>query len=297
MHEVASLLESHLLNAREHSRMAPADQRPAMLSLQNIAFSSGCIGLDRMRGEEQAKKRNAKTTPPAANTASSNTETAPAASRVPRPRNRAAAAVSTAAAATPLLATEPDSQAPHWNTAAAAPTSPRPPPSRPNDAAQQGGRPQITHLDSRNRRPSSAPPPNPSPPADRRWYILWRQIQQAGAEDPNTPRGEIAKMIWPTDDCSRYNLPLQESGFPRPTAVQLDAAGKPRIRPDGSEARVYTGVKKACRFCSVWAAKHRINVADPTGGHNPKTCQDAARAIAQLAGGRDFLAEARGYRN
>ena len=298
--EVASLLESHLLNAREHSRMAPADQRPAMLSLQNVAFSSGCIGLDRMRAEQHAATKTKSSANKTAEPYIAAPTPATANNRVPRPRGRAAAAVSTGATLSDASNTTPP--AAMSNTIAAAPSSPR------NANVRQASNPHSDNYaaglryDPQDRRsPNARAPPTQQPnntnTPSRRWYILWRQIQKAGSEDPHTPRGEIARMIWPTDDCSRYNLPLEEAGFPRPTAVMLDPEGKPRLRPDGSEARVYTGVKNACRFCSIWAPKHRINVADPTGGHNPKTCQDAAQMLAKQPGGRDFLAEARGYKN
>ena len=135
----------------------------------------------------------------------------------------------------------------------------------------------------------------PAAPHQATTTNLWIDMMEVrrAAEGSDPARRRLAVMIWPSDDCTHYAGDIEC----KPTPV-FENDGKPAYFNDGRPMVTFNH-KKACRYCSVWAAQPGNmeewrqwpqEVRD--GQHNPKVCP---RTIAQLlkAGnpGASFLKE------
>ena len=111
------------------------------------------------------------------------------------------------------------------------------------------------------------------------------------AEGSDPARKRLATIVWPTDDGRSY----AENIECKPTPV-FENDGRPAYFPDG-RPMVSFNHKKACRYCSIYAAGHVAAFKNwpqeiQDGQHNPKVCP---RAITELlkagAAGASFLKE------
>ena len=98
-------------------------------------------------------------------------------------------------------------------------------------------------------------------------------------------------MIWPSDDCTRFAADVECKATP-----VFENDGRPAYFNDG-RPMVSFNHKNACRFCSVWAARHLDEwkqwpqeVKD--GQHNPKVCPRSIAALLKAGNpGASFLKE------
>ena len=123
---------------------------------------------------------------------------------------------------------------------------------------------------------------------------------QAAGRDPSHPDNyRIASMLFPSDDdVTRYNLQLDEMGFPKASTVMKNPSGQPRLRADGTVDIRY-GAVADCRFCAVWASRNPNKIdrsswtdAEREGRHNPRRCPQAIQKLLKEGElGRRFLEE------
>ena len=297
--EVALAFDRACTNARAYARTVSERDRPDVLKLQTIAFTAGIIGLDQNLALSYRKDGRS----PLGGDQDDPMLPLPRRSRGQRTRNTVAPVTTRSTANTQRQHPQLAPEAPSWP-----PPPPRPPPAPPLQPVPSPPLSQTQHLKPLDRtdRQSSLQPMEPrrAPAEPRRAPAaphqvtttnLWIDMMEVrrAAEESDPARRRLAAMIWPSDDCTQFASNIEC----KPTPV-FENDGKPAYFNDGRPMVTFNH-KKACRYCSVWAAQPGNleewrqwpqEVRD--GQHNPKVCP---RAIAQLlkAGnpGASFLKE------
>ena len=285
--EVALAFDRACTNARAYARTVNERDRPNVLQLQTIAFTAGVIGLDQ---NLSLGYRNEGRPVPIALEQEDQLHTQRQ-TRVRGPRVRSMVAPVTTRSAGPTQRPPPLPQQP----TPAPPLAPMQPPPPPPPPQQMQHLQPLDHTD----RQGSAKPTEPrrgsatqNPITTTNLWIDMMEVRRASEESDPTRR-RLATMIWPSDDCTRFASDIEC----KPTPV-FENDGKPAYFNDGRPMVTFNH-KKACRYCSVWAAQPANReewklwpqeVRD--GQHNPKVCP---RTIATLlkAGnpGASFLKE------
>ena len=292
--EVALAFDRACTNARAYARTVSERDRPAVLQLQAIAFTAGIIGLDQnlslgyRNGGQLAYGSYNREDP----------------SNFPRqPRTRSARTRNTVAPVTTRSAGPPPrvQQQPSLTPASPAMSQQRqPPPPPPPPQQLQHLRPmeppsrpmdRPDGYQSTEQRRNAAPPGKQEATTTNLWIDM-AEVRRA-AEESEPARKRLAIMIWPTDDCSRFAADIECKATP-----VFETDGKPAYFNDGRPMVTFNN-KKACRFCSVWAAQPG-NMEDwkswpqevRDGQHNPKVCPRSIAALLKTGtAGASFLKE------
>ena len=298
--EVALAFDRACTNARAYARTVSERDRPAVLQLQAIAFTAGIIGLDQnlslgyRNGGQLAYGSYDREDP-------SHLTRQPRA-RNARTRNPVAPVTTRSAGPPPRMQQQPSLTATSFRgpPPAMPPQQPPPPPPPPPQQLQHlkpmepPGRPmeRPTNYQAADPRRASAPTPGKQEATTTNLWIDMAEIRRA-AEESDPARKRLATMIWPTDDCTRFAADIECKATP-----VFETDGKPAYFNDGRPMVTFNH-KKACRFCSVWAAQPG-NVEDwkawpqevQDGQHNPKVCPRAIAALLKTGNvGASFLKE------
>ena len=248
--QVALEFDRACSNARAYARTVPERERPALLQLQSIAFQNNIIGLDTNLSLGYANGR------PQYHSFSID-DPPPPTSRLSR---RAAAKIRNPVAPVTTRSGQPFQAEPPRPRPDAPPRAPPPPPPMPQ---------QLQNLQPLNRSDHPAGPrgnersPAPHQPEPRNnpkgdpntnaqgalWWIDMMEVRRA-AEGSDPARKRLATIVWPTDDGRSY----AENIECKPTPV-FENDGRPAYFPDG-RPMVSFNHKKACRYCSIYAAGH-----------------------------------------
>ena len=298
--EVALAFDRACTNARAYARTVSERDRPAVLQLQAIAFTAGIIGLDQnlslgyRNGGQLAHGSYDREDP-------SHLSRQPRA-RNARTRNPVAPVTTRSAGPPPGMQQQPSLTATSFRgpSPALPPQQPPPPPPPPPQQLQHlrpmehPGRPmeRPTNYQSADPRRTSATTPGKQEVTTTNLWIDMAEIRRA-AEESDPARKRLATMIWPTDDCTRFAADIECKATP-----VFETDGKPAYFNDGRPMVTFNH-KKACRFCSVWAAQPS-NVENwkawpqevQDGQHNPKVCPRAIAALLKTGNvGASFLKE------
>jgi hypothetical protein len=293
--EVAVALDRACTNARAYARTVNEKDRAAVLQLQAIAFNAGIIGLD--QNLSLAYKSDGHR---AATYGDYDREDAQYPPR--QPRTRGARARNTVAPVTTRSAGPPP-RAPPQQVQLRPPQPPPPPPPppaqlqpthqqqflKPLDHAGRFTERPVGHAQAEPRKGASNPGPNPNATTTNLWIDM-AEARRA-AEEQDSERKRLAVMIWPSDDCTRFAADVECKATP-----VFENDGRPAYFNDG-RPMVSFNHKNACRFCSVWAARHLDEwkqwpqeVKD--GQHNPKVCPRSIAALLKAGNpGASFLKE------
>ena len=298
--EVALAFDRACTNARAYARTVSERDRPAVLQLQAIAFTAGIIGLDQnlslgyrnggqlAYGSYDREDPSHLTRQPRARNARTRNPVAPVTTRSagPPPRMQQQPSLTTTSFRGPSPAMPPQ--------------QPPPPPPAPPQQLQHlrpmehPGRPmeRPTNYQSAEPRRTGAPTPGKQEVTTTNLWIDMAEIRRA-AEESDQTRKRLATMIWPTDDCTRFAADIECKATP-----VFETDGKPAYFNDGRPMVTFNN-KKACRFCSVWAAQPG-NIEDwkawpqevQDGQHNPKVCPRSIAALLKTGNvGASFLKE------
>jgi len=306
--EVAVALDRACTNARAYARTVHEKDRAAVLQLQAIAFNAGIIGLD--QSLSQAYKSDGHRPATYADYDREDAQYPPR-----QPRTRGARARNTVAPVTTRSAGQPP-RAPSQPQPAtssyprAAPQQlqsqpqqppPPPPPAQLQPPHQQQFLKPLDHAVRSTERPGGHPQAeprkgagNPGPNPNATTTNLWIDMAEArrAADEQDSDRKRLAVMIWPSDDCTRFAADVECKATP-----VFESDGRPAYFNDG-RPMVSFNHKNACRFCSVWAARHLVDewkqwpqeVKD--GQHNPKVCPRSIAALLKAGNpGASFLKE------
>ena len=293
--EVAVALDRACTNARAYARTVNEKDRAAVLQLQAIAFNAGIIGLD--QNLSLAYKSDGHRSATYGDYDREDAQYPPR-----QPRTRGTRARNTVAPVTTRSAGQPP-RAPPQQLQLRPPQPPPPPPPppaqlppthqqqflKPLDHAGRFTERPVGHAQAEPRKGASNPGPNP----DATTTNLWIDMAEArrAAEEQDSERKRLAVMIWPSDDCTRFAADVECKATP-----VFENDGRPAYFNDG-RPMVSFNHKNACRFCSVWAARHLDEwkqwpqeVKD--GQHNPKVCPRSIAALLKAGNpGASFLKE------
>ena len=297
--EVALAFDRACTNARAYARTVSERDRPAVLQLQAIAFTAGIIGLDQnlslgyRNGGQLAYGSYEREDP-------SHLTRQPRA-RNTRSRNPVAPVTTRSAGQPPRMQQQPSLTTTSFRGAPPAmpPQQPPPPPPPPPQQLQHlrpmehPGRPMERPTNYQSAEPRrGAPTPGKQEITTTNLWIDMAEIRRA-AEESDPARKRLATMIWPTDDCTRFAADIECKATP-----VFETDGKPAYFNDGRPMVTFNN-KKACRFCSVWAAQPG-NIEDSKawpqevqdGQHNPKVCPRSIAALLKTGNaGASFLKE------
>ena len=300
--EVAVALDRACTNARAYARTVNEKDRAAVLQLQAIAFNAGIIGLD--QNLSLAYKNNGHNA--YADYEHEEAQYPPRQTRTRGARTRNTVAPVTTRSAGQPPRTPPQLPPPTSSYPRAAPQPPLPqqpplpPPPPPLPPQQQQYLKPLDHVGRSTERPSGhsqAEPRkgtgNPGNNPNATTTNLWIDMAEArrAAEEPDSERKRLAVMIWPSDDCARFAADVECKATP-----VFENDGRPAYFNDG-RPMVSFNHKRACRFCSVWAARnleewkswpHEVQ----EGQHNPKVCPRSIAALLKAGNpGASFLKE------
>jgi len=295
-------LDRACTNARAYARTVNEKDRAAVLQLQAIAFNAGIIGLD--QNLSLAYKNNGHNA--YADYEHEEAQYPPRQTRTRGARTRNTVAPVTTRSAGQPPRTPPQLPPPTSSYPRAAPQPPLPqqpplpPPPPPLPPQQQQYLKPLDHVGRSTERPSGhsqAEPRkgtgNPGNNPNATTTNLWIDMAEArrAAEEPDSERKRLAVMIWPSDDCARFAADVECKATP-----VFENDGRPAYFNDG-RPMVSFNHKRACRFCSVWAARnleewkswpHEVQ----EGQHNPKVCPRSIAALLKAGNpGASFLKE------
>ena len=261
-HELAAELSIAFANARALAKSRSVEERPQILQATSCVFACNLVGKDRAWSESYGKTDRTRTTDNSRNVEGRR-------EKVREQRPVGAVTRSFRDKGDTNGKSGPPAQQQQQQT----PPSQRPP--------RNGQDPETSGTDAYN----SA--------KDKRYRIDWTKVQAAGMGDKSSELYPLAVMLWPTDDCSGYNVKLHEAGEPKANTVMRTSSGAIRLRPDQSQDVRYLA-PKSCLFCHTWSAKasNGIKTKGPIdSGHNPKGCSAACAELLRRPHGAHFLEE------